>query len=163
MVAQGQEPHPAGHDGRHQVLLVGHVGVHVAGHHLVTRGVGVQVPGPRPPVLQLVRLGKLLALASAVPGTQNRFTELYMCTVPLPAHRLRGGDPEVRVKVDLEPLPDPGGYLESGTPGSTLHILAGSANIVNNDYHHQTTTWTQKPRLLRINLDFGSVPDKKGK
>ena len=122
------------------------------------------MPGPRPPVLQLVGLGELLALASAVPGTQNRFLVLYMCTVPrpLPAHRLRGRDPEVGVEVDLEPLPDSGGYLESGTPGSTLHILAGSANIVNNDYHHQTTTWTQKT-LLRINLDFGSVPDKKGK
>ena len=124
MVAEGEEPHAAGHDGGHQLLLVGHVGVHVAGHHLVARGVGVEVPGARPgtPVLQLVGLGKLLALAAAIS-----------------AHRLRGGDPEVRVEVDLEPLPHPGGYLESGTPGSTLHILAGSANIVNNDYHHQTT------------------------
>ena len=47
--------------------------------------------------------------------------------------------PEVRVQVDLEPLAHPGGYLESGTPGSALDILASSANIVNNDYHHQTT------------------------
>mgnify|MGYP001489310517 FL=1 len=47
--------------------------------------------------------------------------------------------PEVRVQVDLEPLAHPRGYLESGTPGSALDILASSANIVNNDYHHQTT------------------------
>ena len=107
-----QEPDLAGHDGRLEVLLVGHVGVDIAGHHLVTTGVGVQVPGPSgsPPILQLIRLCELLSLAPAVP-----------------AHGLRPGDPEVRVQVDLEPLPHPGGDGLGGTPGSTLEILSGSA------------------------------------
>ena len=58
--------------------------------------------------------------------------------------------PEVRVEVDLEPLAHPGGYLESGTPGSALDILASSANIVNNDYHQQTT----KPAAAADKLGF---------
>ena len=112
MLAVRQEPDLAGHDGRLEVLLVGHVRVHVARHHLVSAGVGVQVPGPGgpPPVLQLVRLCELLPLAPAVP-----------------AHGLRPGDPEVRVEVDLEPLPHPGGDGLGGTPGSAFQILSGSA------------------------------------
>ena len=111
MLAVRQEPDLAGHDGRLEVLPVGHVGVDIAGHHLVPTGVGVQVPGPGAlsPVLQLVRLCKLLSLTPAVP-----------------AHGLRPRDDEVRVQVDLEPLPHPGRDGLGRTPGAALQILPGS-------------------------------------
>ena len=103
-----EEPHSAGHHGRLQALLVGHVGVPVALHHLVAGGVGVQVPGVGcgPPVLQLVGLGKLLALAPTVP-----------------AHGLRRGDPEVLAEVYLQPLPHSGRDGLGGAPGAPLHVL----------------------------------------
>ena len=97
-------------------------------------GVGVEPPAPLPPVLQLVSLGKLLALTAPVPAVGLfdvifSIHKLFISDISssLPAHGLGCCDPVVGVEVDLKPLPHPGGDGLGGTPGSTLQILSGSA------------------------------------
>ena len=109
-----QEPHLAGHDAGAELLLVGHVGVDIALHHLVTTAVGVEVPGPGAgsPVLQLVFLSKLLTLSTSIP-----------------AHGLRSSDQILCLQIDLQPLPHTLGDTVGWTPGTSLHVLSHPATM----------------------------------